>query len=344
MSAELEKLAKEGRAALEKAASEEDLSAADAHYLGRKSGLLSAVLKSLKDLSPEERTRTGKRANEIKLELEGILEERRGRLKSQGEGARLEKERLDLTLPARGRAPGSLHPIVQTEREMRRILVGMGFSPAAGPEVELEYYNFEALNIPADHPARDMQDTFYVSPGVVLRTHTSPVQIRVMERQKPPVRVIVPGKVYRRDSDQTHSPMFHQIEGLWVDEGVTFADLKGVLREFLRRLFGQDVRVRLRPSFFPFTEPSTEVDMSCVFCAGGGASCAVCKGTGWIEVLGAGMVDPRVFGFVKDSGYDWEKVSGFAFGLGVERMAMLRFGIPDLRLFSDNDVRFLRQY
>ncbi|MEW6775262.1 MAG: phenylalanine--tRNA ligase subunit alpha [Bdellovibrionota bacterium] len=341
MEAELSKIESEARAAIESAGSEEALAAADNQFLGRKSGKLSAVLKGLRDLPADERSRVGQKANEIKAALEALIAERRQKLSGAALAGRLEKERLDLTLPAASHFRGSLHPLVQADRKMRAIFTRMGFSIASGPECEFEYYNFEALNIPHDHPARDMQDTFYLAPGVLLRTHTSPVQIRTMEKRKPPVRIIAPGKVYRRDSDQTHSPMFHQIEGLWVDEGVTFADLKGVLGHFFRELFGSEARLRFRPSFFPFTEPSAEADLSCVFCGGKDSRCGVCKGSGWLEVMGCGMVDPRVFAFVD---YDPEKYTGFAFGFGVERIAMLLYGVPDLRLFTDNDVRFLEQY
>lgn len=338
---ELKAIAKEAEQALRNAAGLGELDAVETRYLGRKSGKLSGILKGLKGVSPEERAEIGRVANEIKASLEAMIAEKRATLERAALEERLAGEGIDLSLPSRGAGAGTLHPLVQIEREMRQIFLRMGFSVATGPEAEKDYYNFEALNIPADHPARDMQDTFYLAPGILLRTHTSPVQIRTMEQTRPPVRVIAPGKVYRRDSDPTHSPMFHQIEGLWVDKGVTFADLKGTLTAFIRELFGPRTRVRFRPSFFPFTEPSAEVDMSCVFCAGKDAHCRVCKGSGWLEVLGSGMVDPRVFGFVD---YDPEEVSGFAFGMGVERMAMLKFGIPDLRLFFDNDVRFLEQY
>ncbi len=248
---------------------------------------------------------------------------------------------VDVTLPAAGSGLGTIHPISRTMAEICDILGGMGFEIAEGPEVEDDYHNFEALNIPSDHPARDMHDTFFVEGGRLLRTHTSPVQIRVMESRRPPVRIIAPGAVYRHDDDVTHSPMFHQIEGLMVDRGITFAHLKGVLTEFLRRVFGRDLAVRLRPSFFPFTEPSAEVDVACVVCQQQSSTCRVCKGTGWLEILGAGMVDPAVFAAV---GYDPEEFSGFAFGLGVERIAMLKYKIDDIRLFYSGDLRFLRQF
>jgi phenylalanyl-tRNA synthetase alpha chain len=251
----------------------------------------------------------------------------------------LEKERVDISLPGRRSPLGHLHLVTQTQREIEDILVGMGYNVVEGPEIETEYYNFEALNTPADHPARSLHDTFFVNDQVVLRTHTSPMQVRTMEKQRPPVYVIVPGKAYRRDSDATHTPMFHQVEGLVVDEHITLADLKGTLETFCRAMFGADRKVRLRPHFFPFTEPSVEVDVSCMMCDGAG--CRLCKKSGWLEILGAGMVDPKVFGFVD---YDPEVYSGFAFGMGIERIAMLKHGVNDLRLFFENDLRFLRQF
>ncbi len=308
-------------------------------YLGRKSGLVSNALASLKSLPEKERAELGQAANVAKNTLTRAMDERRAELHRAELDKKLATEALDITLPARGVPLGHRHPISQMEAEVRNIFVRMGYGVVDGPEVELDYYNFESLNFPADHPARDMQDTFYVAPGVVLRTHTSPVQIRTMLKRKPPLRVICTGKVYRCDSDQTHSPMFHQMEVLNIDEHITFADLKGVLRAFIRELFGPEQEVRLRPSFFPFTEPSAEVDIQCVFC--GGKGCNVCKQTGWLEVLGAGMVDPNV---LKAVNYDPEKVQGFAFGTGIERLAMLKYRIPDLRLFFDNDVRFLRHF
>jgi phenylalanyl-tRNA synthetase alpha chain len=251
----------------------------------------------------------------------------------------LDKERVDVTLPGWPSQLGRLHLINQTQREIEDIFIGMGYEIAEGPEIETEYYNFEALNTPADHPARSLHDTFFVTDSILLRTHTSPMQVRTMEKQQPPVHIIVPGKAYRRDSDATHTPMFHQCEGLVVDEGVTLADLKGTLETFVRAMFGADRKVRLRPHFFPFTEPSVEVDVSCIMCDGAG--CRLCKKSGWLEILGAGMVDPNVFGFV---GYDPEVYTGFAFGMGIERIAMLKHGVNDLRLFFENDLRFLRQF
>ncbi|MEK7339064.1 MAG: phenylalanine--tRNA ligase subunit alpha [candidate division NC10 bacterium] len=306
-------------------------------YLGRR-GSLTAILRGLGDLPPEARPVVGQRANAVKAAIEGALEARRLALRATARTG-LAADRLDSTLPGRPPMLGGLHPLTATLEDILEIFASLGFAVAEGPEVELDYYNFEALNIPKDHPARDMQDTFYITDEVLLRTHTSPVQVRVMEAQPPPVRVVVPGKVYRRDADVTHSPMFHQVEGLLVDEGVTFADLKGTLTAFVRLFFGEATRLRFRPSFFPFTEPSAEVDISCVICRGAG--CRVCSQGGWLEILGAGMVDPEVFRFV---GYDSERFTGFAFGMGVERIAMLRYGIDDIRLFFENDLRFLEQF
>jgi phenylalanyl-tRNA synthetase alpha chain len=305
-------------------------------YLGRK-GSLTQVLRGLKDLDDDARRRVGAAANEAKASLEAALAARLAALKDLA--ARAAAAQIDVTLPGRRGPLGRLHPLTRVMEEVCDIFLHLGFEAVEGPEVELDYYNFEALNIPADHPARDMQDTFYFNDRVLLRTHTSPMQIRVMERRRPPVRIIAPGKVYRRDSDMTHSPMFHQVEGLLVDRGVTFAHLKGVLTEFVHQMFGPEVGVRFRPSFFPFTEPSAEIDIACVICRGEG--CRVCKITGWLEILGAGMVHPAVFEAV---GYDPEEYTGFAFGLGVERIAMLKYGIDDIRLFYDNDLRFLQQF
>ncbi|MDD3471958.1 MAG: phenylalanine--tRNA ligase subunit alpha [Syntrophaceae bacterium] len=306
--------------------------------LGRK-GELTGLLRSLKDFSPEERSRIGKLANEIKEYLEKRLDDREQQFVEDKEQQELEKDIIDVTLPGRRVELGQLHVLNQVTNELIEVFTGLGFQLAEGPEVELDYYNFEALNIPRDHPARDMQDTFYFSDNVVLRTHTSPVQIRTMEKTRPPVRVICPGKVYRRDADITHSPMFMQIEGLWVDENVSLADLKGVLTAFVQEYFGPSIGLRFRPSFFPFTEPSAEVDIQCVICKGAG--CRTCSFTGWLEILGSGMVDPALYGFVD---YDQEVYSGFAFGMGIERIAMLKYGIPDIRSFYENDLRFLMQF
>lgn len=304
-------------------------------YLGRK-GELTQLFKQVTTAAAEERPRLGKLLNEIKLELENALSAALTRAKKQQYRS---KKQFDVTVPGRVPPRGRLHPITQIALEIARIFNWLGFETVEGPEVELDYYNFEALNIPKDHPARDMQDTFYVSEDVVLRTHTSPLQIRTMERRRPPIRIIAPGKAYRCDSDVTHTPMFHQVEGLMVGENISFGDLKGILTIFVHQMFGPDVGLRFRPSFFPFTEPSAEVDIQCVMCSGRG--CRVCSDTGWLEILGSGMVDPEVFKMV---GYDPETVTGFAFGMGIERIAMLKLGIDDLRLFFDNDLRFLNQF
>ena len=304
-------------------------------YLGKK-GLITYMMKQLGSLPPEERPGMGKLANQVKADLEIHIELARTKIEA---AATNDKGGFDITLSGRRPERGHLHPISQVNREICQILTRMGFNIVKGPNVELDYYNFEALNIPVDHPARDMQDTFYVSDKVVLRTHTSPMQIRIMEKQPPPVSIIAPGKVYRSDSDVSHTPMFHQVEGLLVDKGVTFGDLKGTLASFVHQLFGSDIELRFRPSFFPFTEPSAEVDIQCVLC--GGKGCRTCSQTGWLEVLGSGMVDPAVFGFVD---YDTEIYSGFAFGMGIERITMLKYGINDIQLFFRNDMRFLEQF
>jgi phenylalanyl-tRNA synthetase alpha chain len=321
---------------IQAAASAEDLERLRVKYLGRK-GALTQILRSLGQLDPESRRRLGREANIVKQALEEVLTQALATLKDAAR--RAAAPAIDVTLPGRRLPRGRLHPITRINQEVCDIFLHLGFETVEGPEVELDYYNFEALNIPPDHPARDMQDTFYFNDKVLLRTHTSPMQIRTMEQRQPPVRVIAPGRVYRRDSDLTHTPMFHQVEGLLVDKGVTFADLKGVLTAFVHQMFGQEVGVRFRPSYFPFTEPSAEVDIECVICRGEG--CRVCKTTGWLEVLGAGMVHPAVFEAV---GYDPEEYTGFAFGLGIERIAMLKYGIDDIRLFFENDLRFLRQF
>jgi phenylalanyl-tRNA synthetase alpha chain len=308
------------------------------------------VLRSIGTLPAERRGPVGKRANAVREALERSLVARASALQSAELDARLREDRIDVTLPGDPPRPaGRLHLITETRREIEDVFLGLGFSVVEGPEIELDHYNFTALNIPPHHPARLMQDSFYLSEEVVLRTHTSPVQVRAMEAQAPPIYVIVPGRTYRRDSDATHTPMFHQIEGLAVDEDITLADLQGVLLDLARAIFGADREIRLRASYFPFTEPSVEVDVSCFSCGGsgtlpGGARDSLCKGSGWIEILGAGMVDPNVYGFVAGGGYDPERVQGFAFGMGIERIAMLRHGIPDLRIFFDNDVRFIQQF
>ena len=314
-------------------------------FLGRK-GKLTALLRGLKDFPVEERPRIGEQLNQLRSLMEGQIDERLKTLKAEKRLKALSDERIDITLPGSCRERGRIHPLTLAMDEIVDVFLGMGFEIARGPDIEDDYHNFEALNMPRDHPARDMQDTFFVARDRLLRTHTSPVQIRVMERRKPPLQVIAPGAVYRHDDDATHSPMFHQVEGFMVDRGIAFTDLKGVLTHFLRQIFYDDTGVRFRPSFFPFTEPSAEIDIQCLLCGGKGstaepAACRVCKGSGWLEILGAGMIDPEVFRFV---GYDPEKVSGFAFGMGVERIAMLKFGIDDIRLFFQNDMRFLRQF
>lgn len=309
-------------------------------YLGKK-GEITLLIRNMSRLSAEERPLFGKRLNELKAAAETMLEERKKELYSELSVKRWEKERVDITLPGRPFNLGRKHPITMVLQEIEEIFTSMGFKIAEGPEVELDYYNFEALNMPKDHPARDMQDSFYINPEILLRTHTSPVQIRTMQSQAPelPVRIIAPGKVYRRDDDITHSPVFHQVEGLAVDKGISLADLKGTLLMFAREMFGKDREIRLRPSFFPFTEPSAEVDISCIVCNGKG--CRICGETGWLEILGSGMVHPRV---LEVSGYNPEEVSGYAFGMGVERIAMLKYGIEDIRLFYTNDLRMLSRY
>lgn len=309
-------------------------------YLGKK-GELTTILRGMGALSTEERPVIGKLANDVRENIEQELNQKISALKKAHNFSRLEKETIDVTLPGRPFQIGRRHPLTMVLDEIKGIFLGLGFEIAEGPEVELDYYNFEALNFPADHPARDMQDSFYINHGVLLRTHTSPVQPRVMEKKAPhiPVKVIAPGKVYRRDDDATHSPMFHQVEGFIIDKKISFSDLKGILLVVARQMFGEDRQIRLRPSFFPFTEPSAEIDVSCIMCNGEG--CRVCSNTGWLEILGAGMIHPNV---LEMSGYDPEEVTGFAFGLGVERVAMLKYGIDDLRLLFDNDKRFLAQF
>ncbi|MCK9390635.1 MAG: phenylalanine--tRNA ligase subunit alpha [Syntrophales bacterium] len=334
----LDELEKKAMLELPGATSEDALNELRTRYLGRK-GVLTQMLRQISTVTAEERPLFGKRSNEIKESLSHAIDEALERLKSSRKDDVLLKETIDVTLPGRTVGRGHLHPVTRVSQEICRIFARMGFNVVEGPEVETDYYNFEALNIPKDHPARDMQDTFYVEENIVLRTHTSPVQIRTMEKMKPPVRILSPGRVYRPDSDVSHTPMFHQIEGLMVDRGVTFGDLKGTLTYFLKQIFGADIFLRFRPSFFPFTEPSAEVDIQCVMC--GGKGCRVCGQSGWLEILGSGMVDPAVF---ENVGYDPEEVTGFAFGLGVERIAMLKYGISDIRLFFENDWRFLEQF
>ncbi len=305
------------------------------HYLGRK-GEFSRCFKQLAQMPPDDRPLMGQLLNDAKAQVEQALAEALERARAQMQRPDVV---LDVTLPGRVPLRGRIHPITQVAWEISQIFHRLGFETVEGPEVELDHYNFEALNIPKDHPARDMQDTFYISENVLLRTHTSPIQVRVMEKRQPPIRIIAPGKAYRCDSDVTHTPMFHQVEGLMVGDGISFADLKGILTIFVHQMFGPAVELRFRPSFFPFTEPSAEVDIQCVMCQGSG--CRVCSQTGWLEILGSGMVDPEVFKMV---GYDPDLITGFAFGMGIERIAMLKYGIDDLRLFYENDLRFLKQF
>lgn len=307
-------------------------------YLGRK-GLLTSHLKSLATLSSEEKKTFGKLINELKSFIETEIASKENLIGKRDLQDRLASEAIDITLPGKFTRPGREHPINRVLKEITDIFIRMGFGVEEGPEVELDFYNFEALNIPKNHPARDMQDTFYVTEEVLLRTHTSPVQVRVMEKKKPPLRFIAPGKVYRCDADISHTPMFHQVEGLMVDTDISFSDLKGVLETFIHNIFAPETPIRFRPSFFPFTEPSAEVDIGCIFCKGLG--CQVCKKSGWLEILGAGMVNPRVF---EIAGYDPELYTGFAFGMGVERITMLKYSIDDIRLFYENDIRFLMQF
>ncbi|UZJ45149.1 phenylalanine--tRNA ligase subunit alpha [Marinimicrobium sp. C6131] len=328
-------------AALKQVQEADDLASLDkvrVEYLGKK-GSISAQMKSLGQLSAEERPAAGAKINEAKNQVQDALNERKAALEKAAIDAQLAAETLDVTLPGRANQTGGLHPVTRTLERIEAIFAAVGYTVEEGPEIEDDYHNFEALNIPSHHPARAMHDTFYVDDTHVLRTHTSPVQVRTMENRKPPIRIICPGRVYRCDSDLTHTPMFHQIEGLVVDKGISFADLKGTVDEFLKAFFEADVPVRFRPSYFPFTEPSAEVDIQCTQCQGKG--CRVCKQSGWLEVMGCGMVHPEVF---KASGVDPDTYTGFAFGMGVERLAMLRYGVNDLRLFFENDLRFLKQF
>lgn len=308
-------------------------------YLGKK-GELTSVMKGMGGLSAEERPVIGQLANEVRSKIESALEEKKAALEKAAADIKIKKETIDVTMPGNKQKKGKRHPLTTVLDDLKDIFTGMGFTIVEGPEVELDYYNFEALNIPKDHPARDTQDTFYINDNVVLRSQTSPVQVRVMEKQKPPIRIISAGRVYRSDAvDATHSPVFHQIEGLVIDKGITMADLKGTLEVFVKKLYGEETRLRFRPHHFPFTEPSAEVDISCFNC--GGKGCRICKGEGWIEILGCGMVHPKV---LKNCGIDPEEYSGFAFGIGLERITMFRYGIDDLRLYFENDVRFLEQF
>ena len=305
-----------------------------------KNGKVTQLLKEIGQLPAEERPRLGEAINKAKVSISNKIEERYRALELAEQSEKLKKEAIDVTLPGIAKPYGHRHPLMQTQAEIQAIFSRLGYAVANGPEIETDYYNFEALNFPADHPARDLHDTFFVEDDYLLRTHTSPVQIRVMEKQKPPVRVLMPGRVYRNDeTDASHSPVFHQVEGLVIDEGISFADLKGTLEYFVHSFFDKEKQIRFRPSYFPFTEPSAEVDVQCIICDGKG--CKVCKGSGWLEILGAGMVDPNVLDNMK---VDKERYSGFAFGMGVERIAMLRYGINDIRLFYENDLRFLEQF
>lgn len=325
---------------LQKLSTLEELQELKVRVLGKK-GTLTALLRQMGGLSPEERPLFGQVVNEARDVLEGAWAKRTEELANAAMQKQLDEEKLDISLPGLSLPRGHQHPLTKIIEEMEDIFLGMGFQIAEGPEIETDYYNFEALNLPKEHPAREMQDSFYITEEILLRTQTSPVQIRTMEKQHPhlPVKIICPGKVYRKDDDATHSPMFHQVEGLVVDRGIRMSDLKGILLSFSRQMFGESREIRLRPSFFPFTEPSAEVDVSCMLC--GGAGCRICKGTGWIEILGSGMVHPKVLDM---GGYDSKVVTGFAFGMGVERIAMLKYGIEDMRLLFDNDLRFLQQF
>ena len=335
MEKDLDQIHRQGLQELNTAVSADDLQDIHVRYLGRK-GILTQFLRNISSLPEEQRPAAGKKANQIKGILEKAIAEATENLESQDNA---KDARIDVSLPGRAIACGALHPITQINERICDIFSKIGFDIAEGPEVESDYYNFEALNFPKDHPARDMQDTFFISDDIVLRTHTSPNQIRIMEKQSPPVRIIVPGKVYRCDSDLTHTPMFHQVEGLLVDENISFGDLKGILTTFVHQMFDERTSLRFRPSFFPFTEPSAEVDILCVMCRGKG--CRVCSHTGWLEILGSGMVHPALY---ENVGYDSDRYTGFAFGMGVERIAMLKYGIDDIRKFFENDMRFLAQF
>lgn len=334
----LETLAEQARSAIDNAQDAAALDQVRVEYLGKK-GSITGLLKGLGKLSAEERPAAGAEINKVKQALQNAIAERKDNLEGAAVAAQLANETIDITLDGRGQETGGLHPVTRTIERISEFFEAIGFDTVEGPEIEDDYHNFEALNIPEHHPARAMHDTFYINESTVLRTHTSPVQVRVMESSEPPLKVICPGRVYRCDSDLTHTPMFHQVEGLLISEDSSFADLKGVVEEFLRVFFEKELAVRFRPSYFPFTEPSAEVDIQCVMCNGDG--CRVCSHTGWLEVMGCGMVHPRVFEY---SNIDTEKYTGFAFGMGVERLAMLRYGVNDLRLFFGNDLRFLEQF
>jgi phenylalanyl-tRNA synthetase alpha chain len=344
----IQQLTREAEGTITAARTTQALEEARVRFLGRKAELPN-ILRHVAELPPQDRGAVGKAANQARQQLEALFEQRAGELAAAELQARLAEDRVDITLsgdplPAIGR----LHLLTQTRREIEEIFIGLGFNVAEGPEVETVYYNFDALNTAITHPSRARTDTFYVNEEVVLRTQTSPMQVRAMEGQPPPIYIIVPGRVYRPDSDPTHTPQFHQVEGLAVDTDITLADLKGTLQTFAREMFGEEREIRMRPSFFPFTEPSAEVDVSCFNCVAGvtadGGRCPICKGSAWLEMLGCGMVDPNVFGFVRDDRYDPERVQGFAFGMGIDRIAMLKHGVPDLKLLFQNDVRFLEQF
>ena len=339
MREQLEQIRAEAEAAMENAASLQELDAVRVKYLGKK-GELTAVLKTMGKLSPEERPKVGQMANEVREVITAGIDRRNELLKAAQQELKLKAETIDVTLPGTKVEIGHRHPLSIVLDEVKEIFLGMGFEVVGGPEVEWDYYNFEALNIPKDHPARDTQDTCYITENMLLRTQTSGVQIRTMENKKPPIRMIAPGRVFRSDAvDATHSPLFHQIEGMAIDEGITMGDLKGTLETFAKKLYGEQTKIRLRPHHFPFTEPSCEIDVSCFKC--GGCGCSMCKGEGWIEILGGGMVHPKV---LRTGGIDPDKYSGFAFGVGLERIAMFRFGLDDMRLLYENDVRFLDQF
>lgn len=339
MREELENIRTEAMTKIKKSINSDNLEEIRVKYLGKK-GVLTGILRGMGSLSPEERPAAGKLANDVREEIENAIENAKKSIKEKEREQRLAFETIDVTMPGKANPIGGVHPLTKVLDEIQEIFLGMGFSVVEGPEVELDYYNFEALNIPKNHPARDEQDTFYIKDGVVLRTQTSPVQIREMEKSKPPIRIIAPGRVYRSDAvDATHSPMFTQIEGLVVDEGITMSDLKGTLDTFAKRFFGESTKTKFRPHHFPFTEPSAEVDVSCFAC--GGKGCRICKNSGWIEILGCGMVHPDV---LRRGKIDPEKYSGFAFGMGLERLAMIKYGIDDIRLFYENDLRFLKQF
>ena len=340
MEQELQRIKEVALTAIKAATNQQALQDVRVKYLGKK-GEVTALLKGLGKLSPEERPKMGAFVNAVRETLEAELDKIKSSMETAAMNARLEEEKIDITLPGRAPKTGHIHPLTTVNEMIEDFFMKMGYTVEEGPEVEQDYYNFECLNLPKDHPARDMQDSFYITENFLLRTHTSPVQARTMQRHEPnsPIRMIAPGKVYRWDYDATHSPVFHQVEGLIIDEHITFADLKGTIETFLRHMFGDDTKVRFRTSFFPFTEPSAEVDISCVMC--GGEGCRVCSHTGWLEIFGCGMVHPRV---LELNGYDPNKVKGFAFGMGVERIAMLLYGIGDLRLFFEDDIRFLEQF